>query len=55
MKKTALLSLLALAASVNVAAAQNLVAARLYGVNPKRVYALTVGLGAVLAGVAGGL
>ncbi|MCI3952918.1 MAG: amino acid/amide transporter rane protein 1, family [Burkholderiales bacterium] len=37
------------------AAAQNLVAARLYGVNPKRVYALTFGLGAALAGVAGGL
>lgn len=37
------------------AAAQNLVAARLYGVNPKRIYALTFGLGAALAGVAGGL
>jgi branched-chain amino acid transport system permease protein len=37
------------------AAAQNLVAARLYGVNPKGVYALTFGLGAALAGVAGGL
>lgn len=37
------------------AAAQNLVAARLYGVNPKSVYALTFGLGAALAGVAGGL
>jgi branched-chain amino acid transport system permease protein len=37
------------------AAAQNLVAARLYGVNPRNVYALTFGLGAALAGVAGGL
>lgn len=37
------------------AAAQNLVAARLYGVNPRGVYALTFGLGAALAGVAGGL
>jgi branched-chain amino acid transport system permease protein len=37
------------------AAAQNLVAARLYGVNPKSVYALTFGLGTALAGVAGGL
>jgi branched-chain amino acid transport system permease protein len=37
------------------AAAQNLGAARLYGVDPKRIYALTFGLGAALAGVAGGL
>ena len=37
------------------ASAQNLVAARLYGVDPKRIYALTFGLGAALAGVAGGL
>jgi len=37
------------------AAAQNLVAARLYGVDPKGVYALTFGLGSALAGVAGGL
>jgi len=37
------------------ASAQNLVAARLYGVSPKRIYALTFGLGAALAGVAGGL
>src|SRR5207244_3759775 len=37
------------------AAAQNLVAARLYGVSPKSIYALTFGLGAALAGVAGGL
>ena len=37
------------------AAAQNLTAARLYGVSPKRIYAFTFGLGAALAGVAGGL
>lgn len=37
------------------AAAQNLVAARLHGVNPRNIYALTFGLGAALAGVAGGL
>ena len=37
------------------ASAQNLVAARLYGVDPKRIYALTFGLGAALAGVTGGL
>ena len=37
------------------ASAQNLVAARLYGVDPKRIYAVTFGLGAALAGVAGGL
>lgn len=37
------------------AAAQNLVAARLYGVHPARIYAFTFGLGAALAGVAGGL
>ncbi len=37
------------------ATAQNLTAARLHGVNPKRVYALTFGLGAALAGAAGGL
>ncbi|MCC6610911.1 MAG: branched-chain amino acid ABC transporter permease [Burkholderiales bacterium] len=37
------------------AAAQNLVAARLHGVNPRNIYALTFGLGAGLAGVAGGL
>jgi branched-chain amino acid transport system permease protein len=37
------------------AAAQNLVAARLYGVDPVNIYALTFGLGAALAGVAGGL
>ncbi len=37
------------------AAAQNLVAARLYGVEPRNIYALTFGLGAALAGVAGGL
>jgi branched-chain amino acid transport system permease protein len=37
------------------ACAQNLVAARLYGVDPRSVYAVTFGLGAALAGVAGGL
>ncbi len=37
------------------ATAQNLVAARLYGVEPRRVYALTFALGAALAGAAGGL
>lgn len=37
------------------AAAQNLVAARLYGVDPRSIYAVTFGLGAALAGVAGGL
>ena len=37
------------------ATAQNLVAARLYGVNPKRIYAVTFGVGAALAGAAGGL
>jgi branched-chain amino acid transport system permease protein len=37
------------------AAAQNLTAARLYGVEPRSVYALTFGLGAGLAGGAGDL
>ena len=37
------------------ATAQNLVAARLYGIDPVRLYALTFGLGAALAGAAGGL
>jgi len=37
------------------ATAQNLVAARLYGVEPRRIYALTFALGAGLAGTAGGL
>jgi branched-chain amino acid transport system permease protein len=37
------------------ATAQNLVAARLYGVEPRSVYALTFGLGAALAAAAGGL
>ena len=37
------------------AAAQNLVAARLYGVAPRSIYALTFGIGSALAGVAGGL
>jgi len=34
------------------ATAQNLVAARLYGVNPRQLYALTFGIGAALAGAA---
>ena len=37
------------------ATAQNLTAARLYGVDPSRLYALTFGLGVGLAGAAGGL
>jgi branched-chain amino acid transport system permease protein len=37
------------------ATAQNLTAARLYGVDPRGLYALTFGLGAGLAGAAGGL
>lgn len=37
------------------ATSQNLVAARLYGVNPRQLYAVTFGLGAALAGAAGGL
>ncbi len=37
------------------ATAQNLVAARLYGVEPRHLYALTFGIGAALAGAAGGL
>ena len=37
------------------ATAQNLTAARLYGVDPAKLYALTFGLGAALAGAAGGL
>ncbi|MGH8798656.1 MAG: branched-chain amino acid ABC transporter permease [Casimicrobiaceae bacterium] len=37
------------------ATAQNLMAARLYGVAPRRIYALTFGIGAALAGAAGGL
>lgn len=37
------------------ATAQNLVAARLYGVEPRHLYALTFGLGLTLAGAAGGL
>jgi branched-chain amino acid transport system permease protein len=37
------------------ATAQNLTAARLYGIDPARLYALTFGLGAALAGAAGGL
>jgi branched-chain amino acid transport system permease protein len=37
------------------ATAQNLVAARLYGVNPRHIYAITFGFGAALAGASGGL
>jgi branched-chain amino acid transport system permease protein len=37
------------------ATAQNLTAARLYGVDPAQLYAITFGLGAALAGAAGGL
>lgn len=37
------------------ATAQNLTAARLYGVDPVHLYAVTFGLGAALAGAAGGL
>lgn len=37
------------------ATAQNLVAARLYGVDPRQLYAVTFGIGAALAGAAGGL
>jgi branched-chain amino acid transport system permease protein len=37
------------------ATAQNLTAARLYGVDPRSLYAVTFGIGAALAGAAGGL
>lgn len=37
------------------ATAQNLVAARLYGVEPRHLYAVTFGIGLALAGSAGGL
>jgi branched-chain amino acid transport system permease protein len=37
------------------ATAQNLSAARLYGVEPRHLYAVTFGLGLALAGAAGGL
>ncbi len=37
------------------ATAQNLTAARLHGVDPRRLYALTFGLGAALAGASGSL
>ena len=37
------------------ATAQNLVAARLYGVEPRHLYAMTFGIGIALAGTAGGL
>ncbi len=37
------------------AVSQNLLAAQLQGIEPRRIYALTFGLGTALAGVAGGL
>ena len=37
------------------ATSQNLMAARLYGVDPSSLYAITFGIGAALAGAAGGL
>lgn len=37
------------------ATSQNLIAARLYGVNPRVLYAVTFGIGTALAGAAGGL
>jgi branched-chain amino acid transport system permease protein len=37
------------------ATAQNLIAARLYGVEPRHLYSITFALGAALAGAAGGL
>ncbi|HEX6841718.1 MAG TPA: branched-chain amino acid ABC transporter permease [Stellaceae bacterium] len=37
------------------ATSQNLTAARLYGVDPRQLYAVTFGIGAALAGAAGGL
>ena len=37
------------------ATAQNLTAAQLYGVDPRRIYSVTFGVGAALAGAAGGL
>lgn len=37
------------------ATSQNLIAARLYGVDPRQLYAITFGIGAALAGAAGGL
>lgn len=37
------------------ATAQNLAAARLYGVEPRHLYAVTFGIGVAIAGVAGGL
>jgi len=37
------------------ATSQNLVAARLYGVDPRTLYAVTFGIGTALAGAAGGL
>ncbi|MCQ8781544.1 branched-chain amino acid ABC transporter permease [Aurantimonas sp. MSK8Z-1] len=49
-----LLNKLALGRAIR-ATAQNLVAARLYGVDPRQLYAVTFGIGAALAGAAGGL
>lgn len=37
------------------ATSQNLVAARLYGVDPRQLFAVTFGIGAAMAGAAGGL
>lgn len=37
------------------ATAQNLTAARLYGVEPRHLYAITFGIGVAVAGIAGGL
>lgn len=50
----ALLNLMPLGRAIR-ATSQNLTAARLYGVDPRSVYAITFGIGAALAGAAGGL
>ncbi|HEY1735789.1 MAG TPA: branched-chain amino acid ABC transporter permease, partial [Methylovirgula sp.] len=50
----ALLNLMPLGRAIR-ATAQNLVATRLYGVDPRSIYAITFGIGAALAGAAGGL
>lgn len=49
-----ILSVTALGRAIR-ATAQNLIAARLYGVNPRILYPVTFGIGAALAGAAGGL
>ena len=49
-----ILSMTALGRAIR-ATAQNLIAARLYGVNPRILYPVTFGIGAALAGAAGGL